>query len=97
MNANSPDLIVIGASWGGLAAITRILNLLPRDFPIPIVIAQHQHPDSAGNMVQVLRSKTKLNICDIEGITEILEHRVYVIPPNYHGLIENRHIEIYYT
>ena len=35
------ELIVVGCSWGGLAALDRLLDHLPEDLELPIVIAQH--------------------------------------------------------
>jgi len=41
------DLVVIGASWGGLTALERVLFGLPRAFRVPIAIAQ---PRSAASL-----------------------------------------------
>ena len=38
------ELVVIGASTGGPAALQRLLEGLPRDFPAPIAIVQHMPP-----------------------------------------------------
>ena len=35
------DLICIGASWGGLHAVGRVLNDIPKAVDPPIVVAQH--------------------------------------------------------
>lgn len=40
-HAPSKDLVVIGASAGGPAALAAVLKGLPRSFPAPIVIVQH--------------------------------------------------------
>ena len=50
------DLIVIGASWGGLKAVSRVLSDLPDDVEVPVVVAQHRHPDSIdGTLAQLLQ------------------------------------------
>ena len=36
------EIVAIGASWGGLHAIERVLEPLPADFPAAVVIAQHR-------------------------------------------------------
>ena len=41
------ELICIGASWGGLYAVGRVLADIPAELEQPIVIAQHRAPDSA--------------------------------------------------
>ena len=45
--AESPEfshLIVVGASAGGIDALSTLLAELPEDFPAPLVIAQHIDP-----------------------------------------------------
>lgn len=36
-----PEILAIGASAGGPMALQTILNLIPKDFPLPILIVQH--------------------------------------------------------
>ena len=48
----SVELIVIGASWGGLAALEQIIEALPPEFRTPIAIAQHRAADSGSGALQ---------------------------------------------
>ena len=43
-NAEPNDLIVVGASAGGVEALSVLVSSLPADFPAPIVLAQHLDP-----------------------------------------------------
>ncbi len=53
------DLVCLGASWGGLQALGRILTDLPAEFDLPIAIAQHRHPDSQeGTLPELLQAQT---------------------------------------
>ncbi|CAN5466950.1 hypothetical protein BH23ACT9_BH23ACT9_40050 [soil metagenome] len=45
-----PRIVAIGASAGGPAALSSLLRDL-RPLPVPIVIAQHLHPDFAGSLL----------------------------------------------
>lgn len=47
-------LLVIGASSGGPAALSKILGGLPKDFPVPIVIVQHLDEQFTGSMAEWL-------------------------------------------
>jgi chemotaxis response regulator CheB len=40
------EVIVIGTSWGGLDALSRLLDGMHDDVHQPIVIAQHRSPES---------------------------------------------------
>ena len=40
------EVIVIGVSAGGMEALRKIIPELPGDYPCPIAIVQHLHPQS---------------------------------------------------
>jgi two-component system chemotaxis response regulator CheB len=83
------ELICIGASWGGLQAIGRVLSDISDELDQPIVIAQHRHPDSLeGTFAQLLRAQTTRVVQDAEDKLAIEPRHVYVAPPNYHLLVE---------
>ena len=82
-------MIGIGTSWGGLAALTKLLGALPADFRIPIVVVQHRSKDSERLLVQLLQDVTDLGVCEIEDKDPLTCATVHVAPANYHVLIEN--------
>jgi two-component system, chemotaxis family, protein-glutamate methylesterase/glutaminase len=85
----SYDLIVVGASWGGLQAVGRILADLPDEVDVPIVVAQHRHPDSLeGTLAQLLQTQIDRPVLDVEDKMLIEPQHVYVAPPDYHVLIQ---------
>jgi len=83
------DLIVIGASWGGLHALRCILQALPREFPLPVVIVQHRAADSDEDaLISVVGRGMRIpvgGVCDKE---KICSGRAYVAPSDYHLLVE---------
>jgi two-component system, chemotaxis family, protein-glutamate methylesterase/glutaminase len=83
------ELVCIGASWGGLAAVSRILADIPSDLGQAIVIAQHRHPDSrATTLPELLALQIARPVRDIEDKLPIEPSHVYVTPPDYHVLVE---------
>lgn len=82
------EIIVVGTSWGGLAAVRAILAALPPDFDIPTIIVQHRHRDSDSKLGRFIARHTHLQVCDIEDKTPVEPRRVYVAPPDYHTLVE---------
>jgi two-component system chemotaxis response regulator CheB len=83
------ELICIGASWGGLNAVGRILTDLPSELEQPIVIAQHRHPDSPeGALAELLHLRSDRPVVDVEDKMPIEPRHVYVAPPDYHLLVE---------
>src|SRR5687767_9199641 len=83
------SIIGIGTSWGGLAALTKLLGDLPTDFGIPMVVVQHRSKDSERLLVQLLQDASDLRVCEIEDKDPLVPGTVHVAPANYHVLIEN--------
>jgi two-component system, chemotaxis family, protein-glutamate methylesterase/glutaminase len=83
------DLIVVGASWGGLHAVGEILSALPPDTDAAVVIAQHRRADVVeGGLAGLLRLRAMLPVVDVEDKAPIERGRVYLAPPDYHLLIQ---------
>ena len=89
------DLIVIGTSWGGLDAISRLLAGLHDDVHQPIVIAQHRSADSEAGMLQTLVQRhTRRFVMDPDDKTPLERDHVYLAPPDYHVLVEDSHLAL---
>jgi two-component system chemotaxis response regulator CheB len=84
------ELIVVGASWGGLHALSDLLSRLPAgEVDAAIVIAQHRSPDSPdGGLAQLLARSIALPISDAEDKDALEPGHVYIAPPDYHLLVE---------
>lgn len=82
------DAVVVGTSWGGLAAISTVLKHVPGNLGVPVILCQHQYPHALSNLSLVLRNRTKLKVVEIEDKMPVEPGTLYVCPPNYHTLIE---------
>jgi two-component system, chemotaxis family, protein-glutamate methylesterase/glutaminase len=83
------ELICVGASWGGLDAVGRLLADLPIQVDQPVVIAQHRHSTSApAGLADLLRLRVKRPVQDVEDKMPIERGHVYIAPPDYHLLVE---------
>jgi two-component system chemotaxis response regulator CheB len=80
--------IVIGASAGGLFALSNILKILPPDYPIPVIIVQHRSKDQQYLLEEVLQSKCRIRIKQADEKEKVESGFVYIAPPDYHLLIE---------
>ena len=89
--ADGIDAVVIGASWGGLGALTTVLERVPWKLGAAVVICQHQYPHAPGTLAQVLRGRTRLKVQEVEEKARVEPGVLYVCPPNYHTLIERDH------
>jgi two-component system chemotaxis response regulator CheB len=57
-----PELVLIGVSTGGPAALSRLLPNLPKDIGVPIVIVQHMPPIFTQSLSESLASKCSLRV-----------------------------------
>ncbi|HEY0101071.1 MAG TPA: chemotaxis protein CheB [Pyrinomonadaceae bacterium] len=81
------ELVVVGTSYGGLAALQILLPALARDFPLPIVVVQHRGKDS-DNLCEFLQKYCALPLSEPNDKEAIAPGRVYLAPRDYHLLIE---------
>lgn len=89
------DLIAIGASWGGLRAVSEILSALPDDFDVAVVVAQHRRNDASdGGLAGILGLRTRLTVRDAEDKDPIEPGHIYLAPPDYHLLVDDRHFAL---
>ena len=83
------ELVVMGASWGGLTAFERILRALPQDFGAAVAIAQHRSPDGGSEgLAGLLASHSRMPLVDAEDKQPIEPGNVYLAPPDYHLYVE---------
>jgi two-component system chemotaxis response regulator CheB len=81
-------LVVIGASWGGLEAVGRLLEGLPPEPGFAIAVVQHRRADSLEGLVRALQARTALPVSEAEDKEPIEPGHVYLAPPDYHLLVE---------
>ncbi len=78
------DLCVLGASTGGPAAIQRILEQLPADFPAPIAIVQHMPPGFTRPFAARLAAHCRLRVTEAEDGERLGPGRVVIAPAGCH-------------
>ncbi len=88
------ELIIIGASAGGVEALLKLVADLPTPFPVPIVIAQHLDPKRPSHLTEILARHSTLSVISLEQQITLEPGTVYVIPPNHHIAITDHVINI---
>ena len=79
------DLVVIGASAGGIEALSLLVAALPESLPAPIVIAQHIDPKATSHLGQILARHSKLPVRTVgeDAPEHLVDGVIYVIPSNW--------------
>jgi two-component system chemotaxis response regulator CheB len=82
--ARPAELCVIGASTGGPIAIQTILERLPADFPLPIVIVQHMPVGFTQPFADRLGRLSRLEVSEAMDGDRLRPGRVFVAPAGRH-------------
>ena len=81
------EMVALAASAGGLAALSKVLSRLPKDFPASIAIVQHLDPSHRSLMAEILARRTPLPVKEAQHGETMRPGTIYIAPPNNHLLI----------
>ena len=85
-------VVAIGSSTGGPAALNTVLKLLPRDFPLPIVVVQHMAAGFIQGLIEWLQIESSLPIKLAQHRQPVQAGHVYVAPDDQHLIFASRGI-----
>lgn len=88
------DIIVIGASAGGIDALRTIAIGLPKDFPASVFVVLHVAPESPGILSEILDRAGALPATNAADGERIEPGRIYVAPPDRHLVIEPNRVRL---
>src|SRR5216684_1660337 len=75
-------IVAIGASAGGVEALTDLMNHLPADTGMAFVLVQHLDPKHHSILTELLARKTAMSVTEVSDGLVVEPNHVYVIPPN---------------
>ncbi|MGN6375556.1 MAG: chemotaxis protein CheB [Sphingomonas sp.] len=87
------NIVVIGASSGGVEALSRIVSDLPADLNASIFIVLHVGA-TGSRLDQLLARKSLLPVIRPADGEQIVTGRIYVAPPDLHMVLEHGHIRL---
>lgn len=76
----SIDLVAIGCSTGGPAALRQIIPILPHDFPVPIVVVQHISPGFTKPLAERLDKISRVKVLEAADGMALAGGHVYIAP-----------------
>jgi two-component system chemotaxis response regulator CheB len=80
--------IVIGGSAGSFQVLTKILNALPKNLSIPVLLSMHRLKHVRSGFLEALSLKSNLPIIEPDDKEQIKPGRAYLAPANYHMYID---------
>ena len=84
------DILAIGCSTGGPDALTKVLQALPTDLPVPIVVTQHMPPVFTRMFAERLDRSTPLRVLEAGDGMELAPGTVYIAPGDRHLVLQRR-------
>ena len=88
MSRRRVEAIVIGASAGAVHALSRIMPVLPADYPIPVLIVVHIPADRSDLLAPLFQARCRLVVKEAEDKEPMSPGYVYFGPSDYHLLVE---------
>ena len=88
------DLVVVGASAGGVEALIRVVGGLPDDFKAAVLVVLHVTPDAASNLPAILTRAGRLPAAHARDGEPIRPGHILVAPPDRHLLVRNGHVRL---
>lgn len=87
------DLIGIGGSAGGLPALIDLLSSFKPAAPTSLFVVLHRAKE-AGHLLEILRSKSPLEVCEPDDGDAIRANCLYLAPPDMHMLVADDHLHL---
>jgi two-component system CheB/CheR fusion protein len=81
VESTSFPVVGVGASAGGLEALTQLLKALPADTGMAFVLVQHLAPTHASALAEILSRATKMPVMEVLDDLAVEPNHVYIIPP----------------
>jgi two-component system, chemotaxis family, protein-glutamate methylesterase/glutaminase len=88
------DIVVMGASAGGLEAYRRVLAELPADLPAAVFLVLHMSANGPGLLAGVLGRHSRLSVREAKDREEVKAGRVYVARPDHHLLLDKGRMRV---
>ena len=88
------DIIVMGASAGGVQALISLVSDLPKDLPAAVFIVLHVPANAPSLLPDILARGSRLPVKHATDDEPIARGTIYVAPPDHHLMMENGHVKL---
>jgi two-component system CheB/CheR fusion protein len=93
-NVTPVPVVGVGASAGGLDALSRLLAALPPDAGMAYLLVEHLDPNHPSRLTDLLAKATRMAVSEATEGAEVRADHVYVIPPNMDMAIERGRLKL---
>ena len=86
------DIIVVGASAGGVDALPKLIGSLPKDLPAAVFVVLHVAAQGPGLLPEIIQRTATLSVAHGRDGEKIRRGHVYVAPPDHHLQVEHARV-----
>jgi two-component system, chemotaxis family, protein-glutamate methylesterase/glutaminase len=94
MDETAPTVVVVGASAGGVEALTALASGLPDDLEAAVCVVLHLPAGAESRLAEILSRAGPLPAVQARGGEPLERGRMYVAPPGLHLLVRGQHVLI---
>ncbi len=87
---NGTEIVVIGSSTGGPAALQKVIPKLPANFPLPVLIVQHMPPAFTKSLAARLDTLSNVTVCEATDGQKLEAGKVYIARGDRHMITKNK-------
>jgi two-component system chemotaxis response regulator CheB len=91
MDETASTVVVVGASAGGVEALTTLAGLLPEDLDAAVCIVLHLPAGAESRLAEIISRAGPLPAVQARGGEKLVRGRVYVAPPDRHLIVRGQH------
>jgi two-component system, chemotaxis family, protein-glutamate methylesterase/glutaminase len=92
MDEPAPSVVVVGASAGGVEALTTLASGLPEDLGAAVCIVLHLHAGAESRLADIIARAGPLPAVQAHGGERLVGGRIYVAPPDRHLIVRGGHV-----
>jgi two-component system chemotaxis response regulator CheB len=88
------DVVVVGASAGGVEALGTLMGGLPADFPAAVLVVLHVMAGGRSMLPQILTRSGPLPAVTAADGEAVVRSRIYVAPPDHHMMLDDGTLQL---
>lgn len=88
------DIVVIGSSAGGVAAMQQLVRDLPPDLPAAVFVVVHISPHVPSMLAEILAKAGRMPALAVTRPLRFRPGTIYVAPPDHHLILSRTHVSI---